>query len=109
MQILPSTRSTPWRIALFCGVSMLGVGAVHWVLLAEPPAIVSVLWVLYAPAWLVSNGLFGGIHGAPAWSMFPSIVIAVFGQNLIIWLVVRWALNRLAQRRTYKALGAEEP
>jgi hypothetical protein len=109
MPALPATRSTMWRIALFCGASMLGVGAVYWAFSAEAPAIVSVFWVFYAPAWLVSNGLFGGIHGAPAWSMLPSIVIAVFGQNLLVWLIVRWALNRLALRRTLRALRAEEP
>lgn len=67
----------------------------------DAPNIVNAIWLFYAPIWILCNAMFGGIHGAPAWSFLPSVVMAVVGQNLILWLGARW-IYLYGRRRTTK-------
>jgi hypothetical protein len=91
---------TSLQLGAFSIVSALGIALVYWVFSDEQaPALVKTLWLFYAPAWVVSNAFFGGIHGAPAWSFLPSVVLAVVVQNLVLWLLVRWLLHRFPRRR----------
>jgi hypothetical protein len=86
----------------FLCVSALGVALAYWVTSNTAPAFVNAVWVFYAPAWLVVNAFFGGIHGAPAWAFLPSVIIAVVSQNLLLWLISRWFLQRREERRQFQ-------
>jgi hypothetical protein len=94
--VLPITisRQVVFQAISFIIVSTLGVLLVLSVFYDAASPLMRVLWVFYAPAWLISNGLFGGIHGAPAWALIPSIVIAVVGQNALLWFVTRKLIYR---------------
>lgn len=90
------TKALPW--VAFALVSAACIGLVYWGFRAQDDASpIQQLWLFYAPAWLLANMLFGGIHNAPAWSFFPSVVLAVVGQNLVLWRLCSW-LSRHMQR-----------
>ena len=83
------TKALPW--VAFSLASAAGIGLVYWGFGAQDAASpIQQLWLFYAPAWLLANMLFGGIHNAPAWSFFPSVVLAVVGQNLVLWRLCSW-------------------
>ena len=54
---------------------------------------VNIVWIFYLPTWILTNAAFGGIHGAPAWSFIPSLVIAVVVQNALLWLIAYKLIN----------------
>ena len=90
------TKALPW--VAFSLASAAGIALVYWGFGAQDDASpVQQLWLFYAPAWLLANMLFGGIHNAPAWSFLPSVVLAVVGQNLVLWRLCSW-LWRHVQR-----------
>jgi hypothetical protein len=64
---------------------------VHWGLNRFPLA--EGLMLFYFPAWLGVNAVFGGIHGAPAWSEIPSVAIAFIVQNVVLWYGAKWFVN----------------
>ncbi len=51
----------------------------------------SVAVYVYGVAWYICLAMFGGLHGAPAWSEMPAATLAVIGENLTIC----WAIFRL--------------
>src|SRR5579859_7331730 len=96
-----------WRLewALYLVVSAFGCVAVHVSLSRSAPVAVLPVAIFYGPAWLITNAFFGGIHGAPRWSFAPSIVIAVLGQNALIWWVLRFIGNKLLERKQSRSGG----
>ena len=86
--------SWAWRWVAYSLVCALGSVTVYLGITDRAvPSIANAVWMFYLPAWLLCNGLFGGIHGAPAWSLVPSIVMAVCLQNLVIWKLVAWLMR----------------
>ncbi len=53
---------------------------------------------VYGIAWYICLAMFGGLHGAPAWSAMPAAALAVIGENVILcWLIFR--LRAVIRRR----------
>ena len=44
---------------------------------------------IYGWAWYLFLGMFGGLHSAPAWSAFPSAILAVAFENLLVYLLIK--------------------
>ena len=80
---------------LLLTASAVGIWSVWANLSADGPHLLYWAWLFYAPSWLVFNALFGGIHGAPTWTIMPSVVLAVVSQNLILYSLGRWLARRL--------------
>ncbi len=95
---------------LFSALSVVGVILAAWAAMSQQgqPVIAQGVWDFYAIAWLVVNGMFGGIHGDPAWSLLPSIVIAVIGQNAVLWLLIRRLIRSREQRSRLRRLGIDD-
>jgi hypothetical protein len=94
------TRRVPLGIVIVTGASAIGIWAV-WSNLSQTDPLFPLfwIWVFYAPAWLLCNALFGGIHGAAGWTMLPSIVLAVGAQNVVIYFVCRLLRKRFTRRQ----------
>ena len=108
MSVVPKSLSQPVQTAVFVAVSTLGATLASWAANEASPSFLNAIWYFYGPAWVLVNAFFGGIHNAPSWSFFPSVAIAVFGQNLVLWLAWRWFFGRLEQRRRLRSLGVPE-
>ena len=96
-----SRRTLYWGVfALWCAISIAGISfGIAGLAPNKEPGLAQAIWLFYAPAWILSNALFGGIHGAPAWSFWPSIVLAVLVQSGLIWALGSW-LYRLWRHRS---------
>ena len=77
-------------------VSFVMVGLVVWAVDRVP--FVEAIAAFYAPVWLVVVAVFGGIHGAPAWAGYPSLLIAYSIQNLVLWFGGKWLIRHVAKR-----------
>ena len=97
-------QSASVQTGIFLVMSMLGIALVYRVFSDETAALpIKAAWLFYAPAWILCNAMFGGIHGAPAWSFWPSIFLAVVGQNIALWLAIRWLLQRNGQGKSRRS------
>jgi hypothetical protein len=80
--------------------SAIGVGSVYANLSVDtPPHLLYWIWIFYAPVWFVFNALFGGIHGAPQWSIIPSVLLTVVSQNALLYFASRWVMKWVARSR----------
>jgi hypothetical protein len=86
---------TPVSVFILIIVSAAGVAMVFGALFPKAHASFTYALLFYGPAWLATNGLFGGPQNAPGWSYLPSMVLAVAGQNSVIWILVNWGRNKL--------------
>jgi hypothetical protein len=43
----------------------------------------------YIWAWYFFLGMSGGLHSAPAWSAFPSAILAVAFENLLVYFLIK--------------------
>ena len=91
--------------AAYLVISALGSVATYVSMSGTPPASALCVAVFYGPAWFVINAFFGGLHGAPRWSIFPSVIIAVLVQNGMIWWLIRATDNLVRRRTESKAAG----
>jgi hypothetical protein len=99
MRARPAQARIVLEVMLVALVSVPFIWAFHSLFSEEPHILAERLALLYWPSWIVVNGFFGGIHGAPGWTLMPSVVIAVMGQNLLLWLVVKSVLRRAQKPR----------
>jgi hypothetical protein len=80
--------------------STIGVWSVYANLsVGTPPHLLYWIWTFYAPVWFAFNALFGGIHGAPQWSIMPSVLLAVVSQNALLYFSGRWVVQWVARSR----------
>lgn len=80
------------RVELLCLLAVaLVLGAVldHIFSTGSESEAAVALWAVFFPGWILSIALFGGIHGAPAWSSLPSCVLAVLLECALAWMVLR--------------------
>jgi hypothetical protein len=56
----------------------------------------------YTPGWISAISLFGGIHGAPSWSVPISVVLGGAIQNAVIVFVLRSLLRRIEKMASIK-------
>jgi hypothetical protein len=94
-----SNRRWTFEWTAYLIASALGCASIDASFAHEAPVAAIPINMFYMPVWLMANSFFGGIHGAPRWSFMPSIVIAVFGQNAIIWWLTRVIRNKLFGRK----------
>jgi hypothetical protein len=85
---------SPHRILVQAALSALGIGLVYGSLYPQAPGIIKAVMLFYAPAWIFTNAVFGGPHDAPAWSYWPSIILAVVGQNALAWKLIIWVRSK---------------
>ena len=98
----PTTRRTLyWSLfALWCAISIACIyDGMENRAPGQESGLGQAIWMFYFPTWILSLGMFGGIHGAPGWSFLPSIVLAVLVQSGLIWALGTW-LYRLWRHRS---------
>jgi hypothetical protein len=78
------------KIVAFCVVTGIAVPFVYFGILSNTPTVIEQGFVrFYAWSWVVSFGMFGGMEVAPAWAPIPAAILAVAGQNLLIYVLIR--------------------
>lgn len=100
LRVFPLSHPVAIKVTAFFIVSVLGVllilvnfYQIGWPLEVIRKPSVNIVWIFYLPTWILTNAAIGGIHGAPAGSFIPSVVIAVVVQNSLIWLIVHKLIN----------------
>src|SRR5579859_3146857 len=96
-----------WRLewALYLVVSAFGCVAVHVSLSRSAPVAVLPVAIFYGPAWLITNRILRRHSWCSPMVLRASIVIAVLGQNALIWWVLRFIGNRLLERKQSRSGG----
>jgi hypothetical protein len=83
-------RSRLTKIVAFCIVTGIAVPFVYFGVWSNTPTAIEYGFVrFYAWSWVVSFAMFGGMEVAPAWAPIPAAIIAVFGQNVLIYFVIK--------------------
>ena len=79
-------RCLYWGLfTLWCVISIAGIYyGMESRAPGQEPGLGQAIWMFYLPTWILSLGMFGGIHGAPGWSFLPSIVLAVLVQLVVV-------------------------
>ena len=93
-------RCLYWGLfTLWCVISIAGIYyGMESRAPGQEPGLGQAIWMFYLPTWILSLGMFGGIHGAPGWSFVPSLVLAVLVHSGLIGALGTW-VYRLWQRR----------
>jgi hypothetical protein len=87
--------NTPLGFFLLFGLSAMGIALVYGSLYPQAPDSIKTAMLFYAPAWMFTNALFGGPQNASPWSYWPSIVLAVVGQNVLLWKLFYWLRTKM--------------
>ena len=91
--IFPMTKYSAvfTKALVFCIATGIAVPLLYFGLLNKTVTpLENVAVHIYVCGWYFFLGMFGGLHGAPAWAALLSAVLAVICENLVVYFLVRW-------------------
>ena len=89
------------KVVVFCVATAIAVPLLYFGLFDKTVTpFENVAVHIYAFGWHVFLGMFGGLHGAPAWAALPSAILAVTFENLGVYFLVKWFWARWHRRET---------